>query len=101
MSVIENEPFFTVRPDWVCEVLSPSTERFDRADKVRLYARSGVQHAWLVNPLLHTLEVLRLSAERPEQWTTVGLYRDEAKLRAEPFEALELDLAVLWRDVRL
>ena len=101
MPVIENQAFFTVRPDWVCEVLSPSTERFDRADKVRLYARAGVQHAWLVNPLLHTLEVLRLSPTKPEQWTTLGIFSDEAKVRAEPFEAIELDLAILWQDVRL
>jgi Uma2 family endonuclease len=101
MPVITNEPFFTIRPDWICEVLSPSTERFDRAEKVRIYARAGVQHAWLVNPLLRTLEVVRLSSDKPEQWTTLGIFRDDDKVRAEPFEVFELDLAILWQDVRL
>ena len=101
MSVIEDVPYFTIRPDWVCEVLSPSTERFDRGDKLRIYASSGVQHAWLVNPLLRTLEVVRLSSETPEQWTTLGVFRDDAKVRAVPFEAFELELAILWQDVRL
>ena len=94
MAAVLNEPYFTVRPDWVCEVLSPFTERYDRADKVPLYARAGTAHAWLVNPLQRTLEVLRLSSETPHQWLTLGVFRDDAKVRAEPFEAFELDLAV-------
>jgi Uma2 family endonuclease len=101
MAAIPNRAQFTVRPDWVCEVLSPSTERYDRADKIPLYARAGTSHAWLVNPLQHTLEVVRLSSDQPGHWLTVGLFRDEAKVRAEPFEAFELDLAVLWQDVQL
>jgi Uma2 family endonuclease len=100
MSVVSREPsYFTIRPDWICEVLSPSTERRDRADKVRLYARAGVTSAWLVNPLQRTLEVLRLAPEAPTQWTTLGVFTDDAKVRAAPFDAFELDLAVLWQDV--
>ncbi|HVX95377.1 MAG TPA: Uma2 family endonuclease [Polyangia bacterium] len=100
MNVVRKEPpYFTIRPDWICEVLSPSTERRDRADKVRLYARTGVTSAWLVNPLQRTLEVLRLAHETPTQWTTLGVFTDDAKVRAAPFEAFELDLAVLWQDV--
>jgi Uma2 family endonuclease len=101
MAVIANEPYFTIRPDWVCEVLSPSTERFDRGNKIALYARAGVRHVWLVNPLQRTLEVLRLSPERPQEWLTVGVFREDARVRAEPFEAFELELDVLWRDVQL
>jgi Uma2 family endonuclease len=101
MNTIPNEPYFTIRPDWVCEVLSPSTERLDRGDKLARYARAGVAHAWLVNPLQRTLEVARLSIEKPQQWLTLGVFRDDAKVRAEPFEVFELDLAVLWQDVRL
>jgi Uma2 family endonuclease len=101
MSEIANEPYFTTRPDWVCEVLSPSTERFDRGEKIAIYARAGVSHAWLVNPLQRTLEVLRLSEGNPEQWLTTGVSRDDARVRAEPFEAFELDLAVLWQGVQL
>jgi Uma2 family endonuclease len=101
MDAVGNDPYVTIRPDWVCEVLSPSTERFDRGEKVALYARAGTANAWLVNPLQHTLEVLRLSAEKPQQWLSVGVFHDDAKVRAEPFEALELDLSILWMDVRL
>jgi Uma2 family endonuclease len=100
LSAIPAAPFLTVRPDWVCEVLSPATERYDRGAKVRLYAQSGVTHAWLVNPLQHTLEVLRLSAAKPAEWTSLSVVTDDAKFRAEPFEALELDLSVLWQDVQ-
>jgi Uma2 family endonuclease len=101
MGVVADEPYFTIRPDWICEVLSPSTEHYDRADKVPLYAKAGVSHAWLINPRQHTLEMLRLSQERPGQWLTLGVFRDGAKVRAEPFEAFELDLAILWQDVQL
>jgi Uma2 family endonuclease len=101
MSVVANEPYFTIRPDWVCEVLSPSTERYDRAAKIALYAAAGVAHAWLVNPLQRTLEILRLSAATPREWSAIGVHRDDAKVRAEPFQALELDLSILWRDVQL
>jgi Uma2 family endonuclease len=98
MDHVANEPGFEIRPDWVCEVLSPSTEKIDRAIKLSIYARAGVGHAWLVNPLLHTLEVLRLEAGR---WVNVGTYRDDEAVRAEPFDAIVLELSVLWADARL
>ena len=98
---VGDEAFFTIRPDWVAEVLSPSTERYDRGAKIELYAQAGVGHAWLVNPLQRTHEILRLSAESPGQWLTLGVFRDDAKVRGESFEAFELDLAVIWQDVRL
>jgi Uma2 family endonuclease len=101
MGVVANEPYFTIRPDWVCEVLSPATERRDRGDKVRLYARAGVTNAWLVNPLQHTLEVLRLSGETPTKWTSLAVFADDARVRAEPFESFELELGVLWQHVQL
>jgi Uma2 family endonuclease len=101
MGAIANEPYFTVRPDWVCEVISPATERYDRGDKIALYAAAGVAHAWLVNPLQRTLEVLQLSTATPRQWLTLGVFRDDARVRSAPFEAFELELAILWQDVQL
>ena len=103
MSAIAKTPaYFTIRPDWVCEVLSPSTERIDRSAKIALYAAAGVSQAWLVNPLQHTLEVLRLSSvEMPGQWTSLAVFKDEDRVRAEPFNAIELELAALWQDVEL
>ena len=95
---VGDQPYVETRPDWVCEVLSPSTEKTDRAIKLPIYAREQVGHAWLVNPLLRTLEVLRLEGGR---WLNVGTYRDEQEIRAEPFDAIVLELGVLWADVRI
>jgi Uma2 family endonuclease len=82
-----------IAPDWVCEVLSPSTAGVDRTKKLPIYAREKVLHAWLVDPIAKTLEVLRLVDER---WTLVGAHEGDAKVRAEPFDAIEIDLAALW-----
>ena len=93
MSAIPNVAYFTLAPDWICEVLSPSTESIDRGKKLAIYAREGVQHAWLLNPLLQTLEVWRLVSKR---WSLAGTYADTARVRAEPFDAIELPLGALW-----
>ena len=99
MPVLANDaPYFTLAPDWVCEVLSPSTAATDRAQKLPIYAREGVAHVWLVDPLQRTLEVLRRAGA---QWLIVAVHRGDAKVRAEPFDAIELDLASLWADVML
>jgi Uma2 family endonuclease len=95
MPAMPDEAFFSLAPDWVCEVLSPSTERIDRSRKLRIYAEAGVAHAWLVKPSDGTLEVLRL---REGSWTIVGVWEDAASVRAEPFEAVELELGRLWAD---
>jgi len=98
LPVLEDSAFFTLAPDWLCEVLSPSTQRIDRALKLPLYAAAGVKHVWLIEPRNRTLEVLRL---HEGNWLLVGTYLDQAKVRAEPFDAIELDLAVLWADLVL
>jgi Uma2 family endonuclease len=85
--------FFPTVPDWICEVLSPSTVQIDRAKKLRIYAREGVHHAWLVDPVTQTLEVMRLDHGA---WALVAVHAGTEIARAEPFEALELDLARLW-----
>jgi len=93
LEVLPATPYFTLAPDWICEVLSPSTESLDRAKKLGIYARAGVAHAWLVNPLLQTLEVLTLVSGR---WTLVAAHEGNALARAEPFDAIELELGALW-----
>jgi Uma2 family endonuclease len=87
--------YFSVPPDWVCEVLSPSTERIDRGRKLRIYAQAGVAHAWFVNPVERTLEVLRL---RDGAWTIVAVHTGSDDVRAEPFDGIELPLGRLWID---
>lgn len=84
---------FELAPDWICEVLSPSTGARDRADKLPIYAKNGVHHAWLVDPALRTLEVLRREGDK---WLLLTTFRDEARCRAEPFDAIELELGLLW-----
>lgn len=86
---------FTLAPDWICEVVSPSTAAIDRGAKLRSYAREGVSHAWLVDPLARTLEVFKLAGGL---WTLVATHAGAASIRAEPFDALELDLTLLWED---
>ena len=93
MPQMRRVPFFTLAPDWVCEVLSPSTATLDRKRKREIYAREGVEFIWLVDPDLRTLEVFR---RQEGQWVPRGTYSGEARIRAEPFEALELDLGALW-----
>lgn len=86
-------PGFTLAPDWVCEILSPSTAVLDRARKLPIYARERVRHAWLIDPAVHTLEVYRLAGEH---FALLVTHHGEVSVRAEPFEALELELGGLW-----
>jgi Uma2 family endonuclease len=96
MPRLPKEAFFPKAPDWVCEVLSPSTEKIDRTRKLRIYARERVEYLWLINPVLRTLEVRR---RHGDGWFEAVVYRDEAIVRAEPFEAIEIDLSRLWGEV--
>jgi Uma2 family endonuclease len=86
--------YFAVVPDWICEVLSPSTETMDRSVKMLIYARDGVRNLWFVNPIEQFLEVYRLTADR--QWLLLGVHAGDAKVKAEPFDAIELDIGELW-----
>jgi Uma2 family endonuclease len=92
-----DEAYFTVAPDWICEVVSPHNERHDRERKLPVYGRERVRHAWLVDPLERTLEVLRLEQGR---WSLVRTYGGGDLVRAEPFEAVEVDLLGLWGESR-
>lgn len=93
MPVLRNVPYFEQAPDWACEMLSPSTMRVDRIRKMRIYAREHVGHVWLVDPLAHTLEVYRLEGSH---WVLLDTYDGEEPVRAEPFDAIELDLNRWW-----
>jgi Uma2 family endonuclease len=80
-------------PDWLCETLSPSTARLDRTKKLGIYAREGVPHVWFVEPKRQTLEVFVL---RGANLVTQATYRGRERVRVEPFEVVEIELAVLW-----
>jgi Uma2 family endonuclease len=82
-----------VVPDWVCEVLSPSTKRLDRIRKLPLYGKHGVAHIWMINPDERSLETYSLFRER---WQLGDIASDEERVRVAPFEAIELELGLLW-----
>jgi Uma2 family endonuclease len=84
---------YLVMPDWVCEFLSKSTAIDDVTKKLPLYARHGIRHAWIINVALRTLEVYRLVDAR---WMLAQAFGGDAKVRAEPFDAIEIDLALVW-----
>ncbi len=94
MPELPETAFFGLAPDWVCEVASPSTAAIDRAKKMPVYAREGVRHIWIVDPIERLLEVFACTPEG--RWLLLGVHYDDAKVRAEPFDAIELDLSKLW-----
>lgn len=85
---------FELAPDWVCEVLSPSTAASDRGVKRRIYAREGIRWLWLVEPATQTLEAFTLETSA---WTLAGTWHGEERVRAVPFDAIEIELGVLSR----
>jgi Uma2 family endonuclease len=87
--------WFELAPDWVCEVLSPSTARVDRVEKMPRYARMGVAHAWLVDPDVRVLEAYE---NRDAHWLLLQACANEEQVSLPPFEALEWELTVLWAD---
>jgi len=90
---LPDAPALTVAPNWVCEVLSASTEAEDRGEKVPLYAAQGVAHVWLIDPESQVLEVFRLDGAT---YRLAATFIRDAIVRAEPFDAYELHLAELW-----
>ena len=95
MPKLPDTAWFELAPDWVCEVLSPSTRRLDLTDKRDIYSEQGVGHLWLVDPLARTLEAFALEGGR---WVLVASLRDDAEVRVPPFDAVGFPLDALWAD---
>jgi Uma2 family endonuclease len=95
MPKLPDAAYFELAPDWVCEVMSPSTVRLDREKKLRVYAEHGVGHAWLVDPVARTLEVLRRD---DAAWALVATHHGDVAVRLEPFDAIEFPLGLLWAE---
>ena len=85
--------YYTLTPDWVCEVLSPSTRRIDLTAKRDIYAREGVPHLWLVDPIARTLEAFEL---RAGQWSLIAAVSGDAAVSLPPFDAISFPLGALW-----
>lgn len=94
MPTMPETAWFEIAPDWVCEILSPSTAATDRAIKMGLYARERVAHLWLVDPDARTLEVYALQGDR--RWLLLDTLKEDDKVRQPPFDAVEFALGSLW-----
>jgi Uma2 family endonuclease len=90
MPTVPNVSGFVLAPDWLCEIISPSSVRHDRIKKMRCYAREAVTSVWLVDPLAHTLETFRREADR---WTLIRSHADDEVVHVEPFAAVEIQLS--------
>jgi Uma2 family endonuclease len=95
MPVLSDVAYFDLAPDWACEVVSPATGALDRTRKMPIYAREGVGHLWLVDPISRTLEIYNLNASR---WVVVSTHGGKEAVRAAPFDAIELDIGRWWLD---
>ena len=93
MPELPDTAWFEVVPDWVCEVLSPSTQRFDRAEKMPMYAQYGVQYCWLVDPIIQILEAYQL---KKGKWVLLVTLDKDKIVSVAPFDATEFSLGDLW-----
>ena len=94
MPSLPETAWFELAPDWVCEILSPSTTNIDRAVKMPIYSRESVKHIWLVDPDARTLENYALQDDG--RWLFLATLRDDEVVRQVPFDAIGFDLGVLW-----
>jgi Uma2 family endonuclease len=93
LPALPNTTWIDVAPDWICEILSPSTEGYDRGEKRLIYAEAGVGHVWHVDPILRMLEVFEL---RDGKWLLLDVLRDDAQVAARPFAEPSFPLGLLW-----
>jgi Uma2 family endonuclease len=89
-----DKAWFDLAPDWVCEVLSPSTAALDRGDKLKVYGEHRVRHVWFVDPEARTLEVLEILDDA--RYRVLEVFSGDAAVRAVPFDAIALELTALW-----
>ena len=83
---------FSIAPDWICEVTSPTTGRVDRLMKMPIYRRGAVEYLWLLEPEQQTIQAYRGSGDG---WS-LDMYGDQPIARIEPFIAIEIDLTLIW-----
>ena len=88
-----SDPFITVAPDWICEGLSPSTEKYDKGPKRAIYAQHGVGYLWFLDPRVMSLECFVLQGK---EWVLKGTFFDSDLVCMPPFDALTFSLAMLW-----
>ena len=93
MPELPDTAYFTLTPDWTCEVLSASTRKLDLLRKRPIYAREGVAHLWLIDPIDRTLEAFEL---HNGQWLLIANVQDDEPVTIRPFDAITFSLGELW-----
>jgi Uma2 family endonuclease len=93
MGEYPDTPAFDLAPDWICEILSPGTRRFDLTEKRAVYGEQGVAHLWLLDPQAETLEAFGL---RDGAWVLLGAVGEGDEVRLPPFDAIGFPLSALW-----
>ena len=93
MPALPDAAYFTLAPDWVCEVLSPSTRKLDLGGKSAVYARAGVGYIWFVDPIARSLKAKML---RGRKWVEIATLYDDATVSLPPFEVISFNLGDLW-----
>lgn len=93
LPVLPEDAAITVVPDWVCEILSPSTRRHNLLVKKPFYAKVGVLHHWIVDLAARTVTAHRLDAGH---WVELGVWGDEHDARIAPFLDVALDVGGWW-----
>ncbi len=89
----EDQNPISVPPDWICEILSPSTYQLDRMKKMPIYANHGVGYFWLLDPIARILDTYKLESNN---WIPLARFYENDKVRSEPFQEIEFDLGDLW-----
>ena len=92
MPVVPDVAYVDLAPDWVCEVISPSTGYLDRGPKLATYLRHGVQYAWIIDPVARTLETFR----NDDGWKFSAVFHNDQSVRAAPFDAAEISMTSWW-----
>lgn len=93
MPSLPDTAWFDIIPDWVCEILSPSTAKVDRVEKMPIYAHLGISHFWLIDPQLQTLEVYEL---HNSQWVLLEIIDNDKLVSSAPFQDVSFSLSSLW-----
>ena len=93
MPKLPETAFFGLAPDWVCEIPSPSTARYDRGAKRDIYAKNGARYLWHVDPDARLLECFEL---RDGLWVLLKTYKDNDEIAAPPFAEVPFALGLLW-----
>ena len=93
LPVLPQKVGITVAPDWICEILSPSTARLDQGPKRRIYGEFGVAFLWLLDPATRVLDAYQLVAGK---WILQGTATGSDDVCLPPFDAVSFSLDVLF-----